>query len=430
VPTTRQAVAHLYRRAGFGASGPELDAATAAGYEATVERLLAGLSAPEDDRPAVPHLSSYEAISRNRAPNLYNESLALVDWWLEKMARTTTPLREKLTLLLHGQFPTANSKVYAPVFMYQQNETFRRLGPGAYDVLTQALAKDPAMMIWLDTGTDVRQSPNENFARELMERFTMGVGTYTQEDVRQGARAFTGWTITDHSGVFTLNEWNHDYGEKVFLGHRGNLTGEDVIEIVTHTEASARWVTSRMWSFLAYPVSPHDPVVAELASSYAQDLDMTNLLRAIFLHPYFLAPAALEGLVKQPIEWVVGAMRAFDLTPASFRKSGGSGFLTYSLSNLGQLPFDPPSVGGWGTNEYWLSTAASLAQLNFAQSVAQVANVAFLEDAAGPERVDVLAARLGIDGWTPHSGAVLNRTRDQMPDLISLALTAPEYVVN
>lgn len=428
--TTRQAVAHLYRRAGFGASAAELDAATAAGFDATVDRLLAGLTEPDDGRPAVPRMSTPAKIASNHAGNLYNEYLDLVDWWLEKMATTTTPLREKLTLLLHGQFPTANSKVYAPIFMYQQNETFRRLGPGAFNTLTQALAKDPAMMIWLDTATDIRQSPNENFARELMERFTMGVGNYTQEDVRQGARAFTGWSITDKSGVFVLNDWAHDYGEKLVLGHRGNLTGEDVIEIVTHTPASARWVTSRMWSFLAYPVAPSNFVVDELAAGYAKDLDMTNLLRAIFTHPYFLAPASTEGLVKQPIEWAVSTLRAFKISPGAFKKIGGNGFLQYALSNLGQIPFDPPSVGGWGNNEYWLSTAASLAQLNFAQAVAQVADLSAVDDQPVALRIDALADLLGIDGWTPQSRAALTHVRHVTPELVSLALTAPEYIVN
>jgi len=426
----RADVALLYRRAGFGAGPAVLDAAQAAGFDATLERLLAGLSAPDDHRPALPHLSSYELISRNRGGDLYGQSVDLAAWWVEKMATTTTPLREKLTLLLHGQFPTANSKVYAPIFMYQQNETFRTLGPGPFDKLTQSLAKDPAMMIWLDTASNVREAPNENFGRELMERFTMGVGNYTQSDVREAARAFTGWGITDHSGVFVQDDSAHDFGEKLVLGHRGDLTGEDVIEIVTHTPASARWVTARMWSFLAYPVRTTDPVVTELAASYATDLDMTRLLRSILGHPWFLSPASRKGLVKQPIEWVAGALRTFELTAASFKKMGGAGFLVYALGNLGQIPFDPPSVGGWGQNEYWLSTATSVAQLDFAQSLVQVADLSPIDDVGAGSRVDALAELLGIDGWTPQSRAALTHVRHDIPSLAALALTAPEYVVN
>ena len=426
----RADVALLYRRAGFGAGPSELGAAQAAGFTATLDHLVAGLSEPDDRHPAVPHLSSYDLISRNRGGDLYGQSVDLASWWVEKMATTTTPMREKLTLLLHGQFPTANSKVYAPIFMYQQNETFRTLGPGNFNTLTQALAKDPAMMIWLDTASSQRQSPNENFARELMERFTMGVGNYTQQDVRQAARAFTGWTITEHSGVFVQDDSAHDFGEKVVLGHRGDLTGEDVIDIVTHTPASARWVTARMWSWLAYPISPRDPVVAELAATYATDLDMTRLVRSILAHPYFLSPASREGLVKQPIEWVAGALRTFRLSSASFKKMGGANYLVYALSNLGQVPFDPPSVGGWGQNEYWLSTATSVAQLDFAQSLVQNADLSPIDDVGAGSRVDALADMLGIDGWTPQSRAALTRVRHDIPSLAALALTAPEYVVN
>jgi len=428
--TTRQAVAHLYRRAAFGASAAELDAAEAAGYEATVEKLLAQLSEPDDNKPELPLLSTYAQIQNGRNVNVYGESTNLVAWWLEKMARTPTPMKEKLTLLLHCQFPTANSKVYAPIFMYEQNQAFRTMGGGQFNALNQVLAKQPAMLIWLDAGTDVRESPNENFARELMERFCMGIGNYTQEDVKQGARAFTGWTFTQDSAAFVMQDWNHDFGEKVFLGHRGDLTGEEVIEIVTHTPASARWLVSRMWSWLAWPIEPTSPYLDALVESYASDLNMTNLLRSILLHPYFLAPASTEGLVKQPIEWIAGIMRGFKLTKASFKAFGGAGYFQYVLNNLGQIPFDPPSVGGWGDNEYWLSTASSLSQLNFGQAVAQVADLSRISSAPVAERIDVLADMLSVDEWTPQTRAALNHVRHLTPELTALAVAAPETIVN
>jgi uncharacterized protein (DUF1800 family) len=274
----RADVALLYRRAGFGGNASQLDAAAAAGFEATVEQLLAGLSQPDRSAVAPPPLATYAQALKGHGGNSWNQYLALIGWWLDKMAATTTPLREKLTLLLHGQFPTGFSKVGVPVFMYHQNELFRTLGPGSYEELTLAVAKDPAMLVWLDTDTDVNSSPNENFARELMERFTMGVGTYSQSDVRESARAFTGWSY-NVVGEFVQNEWAHDFGNKSFLGYDGDLNGNDIVAIVTHTPESARWVSARMWSWLAYPVVDSDPVVAELAAGYARDLNMTNLLR-------------------------------------------------------------------------------------------------------------------------------------------------------
>jgi uncharacterized protein (DUF1800 family) len=427
--SARSDVALLFRRAGFGGSTAQVDAATAAGYDPTVEQLLAGLTEPDraDVRP--PALTTFTQNREGHGGNTWNQGLELVGWWLDKMAATTTPLREKLTLLLHGQFPTGLSKVGLPVLMYRQNEIFRTLGAGSFQTLTEALSKDAAMLIWLDTETDYRDAPNENFARELMERFTMGIGTYSQRDVEESARAFTGWSVS-LSGNFVQNEWAHDFGEKTFLGYQGDLDGEDVVRIVTNSAASARWVPARMWSFLAYPVETTDPVVSDLAPAYASDRNMTNLLRAIFQHPNFRSVQSYGGLVKQPIEWVAGIMRGLGLRTESFKKFGGAGYLQWVLTNLGQIPFDPPTVGGWGANSYWLSTAASVAQLNFAQNVAQVADTGPIEDAAGPARVDLIGNMLGVDSWSNQSRGVLNRVRDEPTEFLSLALVSPEVLSN
>ncbi|HEY5273193.1 MAG TPA: DUF1800 family protein [Acidimicrobiales bacterium] len=426
----RALIGYLYRRAGFGATSAQLDAGSAAGYEHTVEELLAGLTAPDPNTPVLPHLSSAEALNTGHGGDTYDEYVNLVAWWVEKMATTPTPLREKLTLLLHGQFPTAISKVGMPIYMHTQNQILRTKGPGPFDELALALSLDPAMLTWLDLSSNQRQSPNENFGRELMERFTMGIGNYSQRDVREASRALTGWSIAYPSGRFQFNTWAHDFGEKTLLGHRGNLAGQDVVRIVTHTEASHRWVPARMWSFLAYPVKPSDPVVSDLAPGYASDLNMTNLLRAIFMHPNFTSVRAQQGLVKQPVEWVAGIMRGLNLRTESFKSKGGAGYLLWVLTNLGQIPFNPPTVGGWGNNEYWLSTAASLAQLNFVQTVSEVAHVSSIQETAGGSRVAVLGEMLGIQNWTPRTNALLQHVRDDFTRLVPLALTAPENITN
>jgi uncharacterized protein (DUF1800 family) len=286
------------------------------------------------------------------------------------------------------------------------------------------------MLTWLDLSSNQRQSPNENFGRELMERFTMGIGNYSQRDVREASRALTGWSLSYPGGRFQFNTWAHDFGEKTLLGYRGNLAGQDVIRIVTHTEASTRWIPARMWSFLAYPVSPNDPVVRDLAPGYASDLNMTSLLRAILMHPNFTSTGAQQGLVKQPIEWVAGIMRGLNLRTESFKKQGGASYLLWVLTNLGQIPFNPPTVGGWGTNQYWLSTAASLAQLNFVQTVTQVANLSVIEETAGTSRVATLGDMLGIQTWTPRTNALLQHVRDDFTQLVPLALTSPEIITN
>jgi uncharacterized protein (DUF1800 family) len=366
-----------------------------------------------------------EALTANSTARSY-EFGNLTNWWVELMSSTATPLREKLVLLLHDQFPTAYSKVDYPSLLFAQNQLFRQLGPGSFNTLTTAVSKDPAMLIWLDTGTDLALHPNENFARELMERFTMGVGNYTQADVTAAARAFTGWTINYSTGLFEFNTAVHDFGIKTVLGHTGAFTGEDVIDIVTHTEASARWVISRIWSWLAYPASPHDPVVDDLMPAYGRGLHMTGLLRAILNHPQFIAPQSLNGLIKQPAEYVVGALRAFGLGPTSF----APGYIMNTLTNMGQQLFNPPTVGGWGYNQFWLSTSNSLVQLNFATTVAKTAHLTRLEDEPVAGRIDTLADMLGLDSFSDGTYQALQRLRGDPPSLVSLALVSPDYTVN
>ncbi len=239
----------------------------------------------------------------------------LTTWWLGRMLATSNPLKEKLTFLLHGHFPTAISKVRFPVYMYDQNQLFRSQGSGDFAVLTQAVAQDPAMLIWLDANSNKASNPNENFARELMERFTMGIGTYTQTDVRAASYCFTGWRLDPRTGAFDIAVRQHSTAPQTFLGVSGVNTGQQVIDLVTHSDASIHFVPSRFWSYLAYPVTPSDPVVADLAPGYAADRNLGNLLTAIFQHPRFTQAASLQGLVKQPTEYVVGTLRALGVTP-------------------------------------------------------------------------------------------------------------------
>jgi uncharacterized protein (DUF1800 family) len=285
-------------------------------------------------------------------------------------------------------------------------------------------------LIWLDTGTDLKAHPNENFARELMERFTMGIGNYSERDVREASRAFTGWSLDYFSGEFFFNVYDHDKGEKHYLGHTGRFQGQDIVNIATHTEASAHWVVSRFWSWLAYPVTPKDPVVRELAAAYKKDLNMTNLLEAIFRHPRFLSTESFNGLIKQPLEFLVGTLRLLGLNTQAF----GEGAFIYQLANLGQQPFVPFNVGGWGQNQYWLSTSASNCQLALAWAVAQYADLAAVADLNGNPgaQVDAITKMLAIDAWSPRTYQALWKIadRESPQNVLVMALVSPEYLMN
>jgi uncharacterized protein (DUF1800 family) len=249
-----------------------------------------------------------------------------------------------------------------------------------------------------------------------------------------------------------LRARRHDNGTKTLLGQTGDFNGTDTVRIVTHHPASARWVVAKLWSHLAYPVGPGDAVVGQLAPAYARDLDVTALLRAIFGHPEFLGPAARGTLVKMPIEYVVGICRAFGLNaelqsttagaaaagpaaPATPNAGGGTGraapaSLRPILIRLAQEPFNPPSVGGWPQNEYWLNTATSLARLQFGMSLAPRLDLGWLSSLPVSQRLDALATWLSIDGWGQTTAGALNHVASNPAVLVGLALSAPETVTN
>ncbi|MGI8751103.1 MAG: DUF1800 domain-containing protein [Acidimicrobiales bacterium] len=454
-------IAHLLRRAGYGAGPPEIAAATSAGYPATVERLLAGGGTapdPAGDRIAVPTFAPYQRVAAKRSSPqalaaakaqrkaLLAELPPLQEWWLNRMIVTSTPLREKMTLLWHGHFATAISKVKDPHLMYLQNQLFRTAGMGSFEDLTQAVAKGGAMMIWLDTVLDKKAHANENFSRELMELFTLGVGNYSQSDVEQAGRCFTGWTYNRATDAWSVQARQHDDGTKTLLGRTGNLSGEDAISTILAQPESARFVVAKVWSHLAYPVATTDPIVAQLVSTYAPSFNLTGLLRAVFNHPAFVSPAAKAGLVKQPIEYLVGAARALRLDARFERLDPSTGLpaatppttgvrtrvgLAQAATALAQTPFNPTNVGGWPQNGYWLNTATSLARTRIAELLAARADLSALAATPPSQRMAAVAQMLGVvDGWGPTTaGALAGAARDPA-SLVALALTSPEYVLN
>ena len=438
--TNPELVAHLYRRAGFGVTNSELAELSKQSWPELVAGLLDGLTARDvaGDKVPVPHLTTIpESNTPGYTYNGWNEFVELVTWWIARMVATSTPLREKLVLLLHNQFPTSWQKVGWASLMFAQNEIFRTLGPGNFQTLTTAVSQDPSMLIWLDTGTDHKIAPNENFARELMERFTMGAGHYTEEDVRESARCFTGWQLDYTTGEFYINPYDHDNGVKTFLGHTGNLSGDDVVAIVTNSKVSPSWVVSRMWSWLAFPVSQTNPVIDSLARAYARNLDMTMLLEGILNHPKFVSSQALNGLVKQPIEYVVSALKVLGLNTEALPQ----GSLFWYLGQLGQLPFSPPNVGGWGQNEYWLTTTAASTYLQFAQMLASYADLTTIEDENTHPGAQIAAVKelLAIQAWSEQTYSAMASLATQLSQdggswpaqqLVTLALVSPEFMLN
>jgi uncharacterized protein (DUF1800 family) len=435
-------VALLMRRAGFGATGAEIDVAAAAGYDATLDTIIASLAESDAgaDAVAVPSLTAPAPLGANasaaqrqaRTATLRQESAAIVDWWLARMLLTTQPAAEKFAWFWHGHFATSIDKVRRADLMYRQNQLFRHSGPGDVTALVTAVAQDPAMLVWLDGDTNVAAHPNENFARELMELFTLGIGNYSEQDVKEAARTFTGWTFDRTTLAFVERPRVHDHGTKTLLGQTGDLDGTDTVRIVTTAPPSARFLAARMWSRYATAITPADPVAAAIAGTWS-DRRGDSLLRAVFAHPQFRSDGVRAGLVKQPIEWVVGTLRAFGLPPAAALPGGTTvaAAARTVVAGLGQTPFEPPSVGGWPAQEAWLNTAADQLKLTFARAIAVAAAAtpagAALATTAAADRPSHLAWLLGLDGWRPATATALASVADDPNLLITFALTAPDY---
>ena len=345
--------AHLLRRAGFGATQSAVAAAAARGLAATVETLLA---AGGDAAPLIPLQS--EDDYRGKKPLKGIRDLQLL--WLERLVETAAPLREKMTLFWHNHFATQQSKVQNPLLMARQNDRFRRQGLGNFGDLLLAVSRDPAMLLFLDNNANHKRSPNENYAREIMELFTLGIGNYTETDVQEAARAFTGWHV--HDGEFVLNDRDHDHDSKRFLGHSGDLGGEEIVAILAAHPVTARYLSSKLWTWFAYP-NPEASVVDDLAAVYEQTGgDIAAVLRTLFLHEAFYSPRALTGQIKSPAEYVVQTLRLLGLKPGLP--------VVAALRSMGQELFNPPNVAGWPGGMVWINASTLLARFNFANKLA------------------------------------------------------------
>ena len=357
-PFDRRKAAHLLRRAGFGAGPEEIARAVEQGLEATVEGLFDEAEDQEKE-----FARTFDAVSGSLVDfGDHNQARA---WWLYRMVRTRTPLREKLAVFWHGHFATSIGKVEDSNLMLRQVETFRRLAWGNVRDLVTAMAKDAAMLIWLDGESSTQEHPNENFARELMELFTCGIGPYTEADVQAAARAFTGWHREGAEFVFEAEA--HDAGVKSFLGKSGHFDGGDIIAILIQQPATPRFLARKLLRFFAAP-APAEVVVDEAATLLDRtQLDVKWFLRDLFLSRYFYSNACYRTRISSPIESVVGAVR-------TLRPRWPAPDLVEHLDRMGQSLLAPPNVKGWDGERAWINSTTWAARLAFASEVARLAD--------------------------------------------------------
>ena len=378
-------MAHLLRRAGFGATRGELDEYVTKGYEATVEELLH----PEEASPALDD----EDIDRRYhvdQTSFLNRPMPNQAYWIRRMILTKRPLEEKIALFWHGVFATGWAKMFSARAVLRQVDMFRRYGLGSYRDLLVQLSQDPAMLFWLDNTENHDDAVNENYGRELLELFSMGVGNYTEDDVRQASRAFTGWTIRNAS-FHTLRSgrnsiWpygeidrhflyradDHDDGEKTFLGQTRAFDGEGIIAFICQQPATAKFIARHLYNFFVADepqvpawntVPPRDPEAIEtLMQAFIESgYEIRSVLRVLFNSDFFKnAPFAR---VKSPAELVAGAARL----AGTYRfPHPDDHLLGVQIRAMGQSLLDPPSVEGWHTGKEWINSSALVERVNFA----------------------------------------------------------------
>lgn len=427
-PFDRAAAAHLFRRAGFGAGRETIERALEEGFEASLQRLL---EPPGHD----PRL--LEGIERLLAAGSIEHLQA---WWMALMLANGDPLRERMTLLWHDHFATSHDKVQDVRLMHGQNRLLREQGLGSFRALLHALAKDPAMLVWLDGDSNRRGRPNENFARELLELFALGLGPsaarhYDERDVQEAARAFTGWGTAGRA--FRWKPEDHDPGHKRVLGLEGALSGEEVIERVLDHPACARHVARRLLQELVAPEPEPAEVEALAAFLVEADWSVRAAVEHVLRSALFHAPATRRSRISSPVELVVGTALLLGARVAPLVAARAAG-------RMGQSLFRPPSVKGWDGDEAWIDAGTWLARHDALLRLA----CAELERAEGfevdlraslgsPEREHIVGRALELllpEGVPSAFQATLQDALEQQPDerralatVVALILTAPEH---
>jgi len=435
VVTERDAVRRLLQRGGLGTRPGELDAATTSGFDATLAALITPAASPDTGAAATPApvfgpppqrlgkaagIAAIQAQRREQA----DQARQLGVWWLDRMSAVNAPFPERMAWFWHGHFATSVKKVRLAQLMYLQNDAQRRLGRGDFRALAQAMIVDPAMLIWLDGGGNRVGRPNENLAREFMELFTLGVGNYSETDVRQAARALTGWQVNDTTDTAVFHTRSHDAGPETVLGAPGAYNAPSLVDLLITQPASPRFLAQRIWTRFVADTPPDSATLERLVAAYGPGHDITALLAAAVSSPAFRHPASV--LVREPVLWLVAALRALRI-PASKLAPAALGA---ALSGLGQIPFTPPNVGGWPAGTPWLTTAAALTRLQAAQTLATVGDISPVTDAAAPARIDATVALLGLPILTNRTLTALRTLTTQPVQLVALALASPENTVS
>ena len=373
-----ETAAHLLNRAGFGGTPAEIEAARGKGLDAAVRDLVdvsddvANVPPPAWARPLNIRKTRTEMRSNKISPkerkarkrefhDMEGENiLDLRRWWLERMLTSPAPLLEKMTLFWHGHFATSVQKVRDGYWMWLQNDTLRRNALGNFAALTKKMSRDPAMMIYLDLRKSQKEHPNENWARELMELFTIGIGNYTEQDIREAARAFTGYGVNLRTQQFRFAPFQHDVSSKTFMGRTGPLEGDDIIDTLLEKPACAQFIGRKIWRYFVEDDPSPETVNAVASRLRAHNYEMRPLLREILSSGEFYSERVIRSQIKSPLQFLIQTAKLLEiaLPPVALAQN--------AMRQMGQILFAPPSVKGWDGGRAWINTSTLLFRYNFA----------------------------------------------------------------
>ena len=428
--------ARVLRRAGFGATGAQVDAVSGQNWSKYVDAALAAdpaadpgvVATPMPTPPALrgPGKGASVADRKEFNQELAGQMTELSDWWVRRMVAVRQPIHEKLTLLWHNHFATSAQKVRSASDMAAQNRKLRSLSLGDFRTLAYAMLTDAAMMHWLDAQTSTAKAPNENLAREFMELFTLGHGNgYTEDDVRQGARALTGWVIRPATGQTTMVAKRHDQAAKAIFGVTRNFDAGGFCDAVLAQPKSPQYVAGRLWQQLASDTPPSSQALDRLVTAYGPGRNLRALTHAILTDDEFVASRAAK--VNTPVEWLVGVVRTLGVSvdaPARLK------MVNSTLHALGQRPFYPPDVGGWPHGRVWMSTASADIRMRAASQLARAADLSTVEDAAANDRIDAVGYLIGVGAWSHRTVKALEPLVSRPVQLVSAAVNTPEYLTS
>ena len=426
--TQRLEIARLFHRTGFGPKPGEFAEALRAGVASTRSKILAPASTVSFVTPPVitdlgprPAPNSPDVVDFSQQLRYQNQLLFL--WWLDEMVASPHSLQEKMTWFWHGHWATSVGKVNYALPMFNQNVTMRKYALGNFADFAKAMFSDGALQVWLDGQENTVKAPNENLSREMMELFVLGVNRYTETDVKELARAFTGYQVSRSTGVVTYNARRRDTASVTVLGKTGVMSPEEVIAHLVAQNNSAQFIAERIWyRFVSSqePLPQDHPMIKAFAGRDTYAL-MKSLIESSALSQ------EQYSMVKSPVEWFIGICRALRITPSQMPSPSK---LYGYLEKLSQVPFSPPNVGGWPVDQAWLSSASAQYRVSFATSIIGQADLSELTAIASVRRPAYLADLLGVVEWSTRTSYAMRSVRDNPQRLLITAVCSPEYVVS